>query len=70
MRNEQALTDRFEQACGSVFCAQQLFHIYKDSYPHHDINPRYAKTKDQVFRARAEREGFTRKQIQAFYDCQ
>ena len=70
MRDEQALTDRFERLCGSIVKAQRLLHIWQDSYACNHFTPRYCKTKKQVFEAKAKEEGYTRKQIQAFYACQ
>jgi len=70
MRDEQALTDRFERLCGSIQRAQRLLCVWKNSYASKHPNPRWSKTKAQIFEAKAVAEGFTRKQIQAFYACQ
>ena len=70
MRDEQAETDHLEAVCGGVEQAQRLFRIYKDSYPNQHPNPRYSKTKEQVFWNRAIAVGFTDEQCDALLDCQ
>ena len=70
MRDEQALTDRFEALCGSIERAQRLFRIWKNSYPNGEPLFRGHQTKKQVFERRAADEGYTPSQIRAFYDCQ
>lgn len=70
MRDEQAETDHFESACGSVDKAQRLFRIWQNSYASIHPNPRYSKTREKVFEASAKSAGYTDEQIQAFYACQ
>ena len=70
MREEQALTDRFERLCGSIERAQRMLRPWQESYANKHPNPRWSKTKEQVFEAKAKEEGYTRKQIQAVYACQ
>ena len=75
MTDEQALTDEFESECGSVEKAQRLFQIWKDSHANGTaldiLHQRpWAKSREQVFEARAKAEGFTKRQIGAFYACQ
>jgi len=70
MRDEQELTSRFEDLCGGVYQAQRLFRLWQNAYAHTHPNPRYSKTREQVFEAQARNAGFTDEQIKAFYDCQ
>lgn len=70
MKDEQALTDHFESVCGGVEKAQFLFRIWQNSYAANHPNPRYSKTREEVFEAWAKRDGYTDEQIQAFYACQ
>ena len=70
MRDEQAETDAFEQACGGVERAQALFRIWQNCHAVQHPNPRYSKTREQVFEGLAQDAGFTAKQIRAFYNCQ
>ena len=69
MRDEQALTDRFERLCGSIERAQRMLRLWQNSCPSRHPNPRWSKTKEQVFETKAKEEGYTRKHIQAFYAC-
>lgn len=68
--DEQAVTDHFEEVCGSVDKAWRLFNIWQNSYAHDHPNPRWSQTREQVFEARAKDAGYTNEQIQAFYACQ
>jgi hypothetical protein len=70
MRDEQAETDNFESVCGGVQQAQRLFGIYKRCVSFKHPNPRYSKTKEEVFAACAKLAGYTPVQIQALLDCQ
>jgi hypothetical protein len=70
MKDEQALTEHFEAVCGGVEKAQGLFRIWKNSYANRHPNPRYSKTREEVFEATAKNYGYTDEQIQAFYACQ
>jgi hypothetical protein len=68
--DEQATTDAFEQFVGGVRKAQHLLYLYNNSYPHGTEMDRLmgkGRTKDQVFRTKAKREGFTDAHINAFF---
>jgi hypothetical protein len=64
--DEQATTNAFEEYVGGVRRAQRLLYIYNNSYP---MPGRWTEqvSKDQVFRSRAKREGFTDAEIDAFF---
>jgi len=64
--DEQAMTDQFENLCGSVARAQRLQHIWNNSYPGISASVWTRPTKVDVFRAKAKREGFAVEQIEAF----
>lgn len=69
--DEQAENDAFEQLCGGHVRAFRLLHLWQDTYatpwpPGH----MYYKTKEQVFRAKAKRDGFTDEQVEAFFHLQ
>ena len=49
----------FEEYVGGVHRAERLFQIYKNSYPTHN------RTKVEVFRSNALREGFSNQDIDA-----
>ena len=70
MKDEQAATDHLEVVCHGVAQAQRLFMIYKRCTAHNHPNPRYSKTKEEVFAAVAKEAGYTPVQIQALLDCQ
>ena len=69
MKDEQLMTESFEELVGGVSKARQLFNLYKNSHSH---NPLYGekRTKQQVFETKAKNEGFTNEQIQFFYELQ
>jgi hypothetical protein len=72
-RDEQQETDDFEELCGGVAKAQRLLHLYQDSYPNgtaYDFLMGRGATKEQVFEAKAKREGFTAQQVNAFRNLQ
>lgn len=66
--DERATQDAFVEYVGGPGQADQLSRIYQNSYPHgaNDMDP-YYKTKDQVFRIRALRDGFTDEDVDAFF---
>ncbi len=70
MKDEQALTDRFEELCGSVDKAQRLFRIWQNAYAHDHPMKQYSLTREQVFERQAKSAGYTQQQINAFYACQ
>ena len=70
-KDEQAMTDNFEELCGGVTKAQRLFFLWKHSDAtgtKFDMLYGVGLTKSQVFERHAKREGFTDKQIDAFYN--
>lgn len=69
MIDEQVATKAFEELCGSVERAQQLFRIFKDSYP---MPGQWMEQlpKRVVFRRRALFTGFTEQEIEALLDLQ
>ncbi len=70
MSDEQERTDAFVELCGGRTEADRLSWLYANSYPcsTHDIwKP---KSKLQVFREKAEAEGFSTQQIEAFRQLQ
>jgi len=70
-KDEQAMTDKFEELCGGVKKAQRLLYLWQNSYPVGDkLDMLYGRglTKAQVFERAAKREGFTDEQIDYFYN--
>ena len=70
MRDEQAETDHLINVCHGTEQADRLFRIYKRCYPAQHPNPRYSRTKEEVFAAWAKEAGYTPTQIQALLSCQ
>jgi hypothetical protein len=63
----------FEELCGGPSRAFKLLHIYKDSYPSGtELDRLYGlgKSKVEVFKAKARREGFNDEQVAAFLRLQ
>lgn len=64
--DEQTATDAFEKLVGGVSRAQHLFRLWKESYPAGRLGWDKGKTKEEVFRQKAKRDGFVVKEINAF----
>jgi hypothetical protein len=65
--HEQATQDAFVEYVGGTRKAEQLSRLYNDSYPTPwPPGHPYARTKIEVFRAKALREGFSKEDIDAF----
>jgi hypothetical protein len=65
--DESATTKAFEEYVGGIFYAEQLMRIYKNSYPGiKRFTFDKPLTKEEVFRNKASREGFTHLEIDAF----
>jgi hypothetical protein len=68
-RDEQAEQDRFLNIMGNGEKADQIQQLYRDSYPY--PTGLFSKcSKDDAFRDKAERRGFTKDQIDAFLSLQ
>ena len=70
-KTEQQKTDEFENLCGSIAKAQRLQYLWNNSYPCgtlYDMNFNTGRyhSRTEVFRAKAEAEGFTYEQITMF----
>ncbi len=74
MKDEQAMTDAFEAAVGGPDAGFRLMRLYQDCRPRlecpWDILSRVAETKEQVFRRRAIRDGYSAKAIRLFLQLQ
>lgn len=71
--DEQATQDDFVELVGGTAKADRLMNIYNNSYPSGTAYDRLqgrGKTKDEVFQAKAKREGYTDEQIEAFFMLQ
>lgn len=68
-RDEQAETDRFVQIMGGRREADQIDQLYRDSYPY-PTGLYSTCSKDDAFRDKAQRRGFTQDQIRAFLALQ
>lgn len=58
--DEQEANDRFVRLVGGVRKADRLQQIWRNSYPS------YRKSREEVFREEAKREGFSDRAIEAF----
>lgn len=67
-QDEDLLQERFLQIMGSKENAERIQQIWDTSYPHEGVSPLSFKTKLEVFMERAMKEGFSRKQVDAFLD--
>lgn len=63
--DEQATTAAFENYVGGVSKAQQLFRIYKESYPSARWGHVRGMSKIEVFCAKAKNAGFNQAEIDA-----
>jgi hypothetical protein len=71
--NEEEENAAFEELCGGPRRAFKLLHIYQDSYPSGtELDRLYGqgKSKVEVFKAYARREGFSDEQVAAFLKLQ
>jgi hypothetical protein len=69
-KTEAERTEEFEDMLG-VTRAQRLNYIWNVSYSNQTAYDKlfgYGKTKEQVFKESAEREGFSKKEIEAFLE--
>lgn len=69
--DEQATTDAFEDYMGSVYRAQRIFGIYKQSYPGIRVSAfDKPKSKEEIFWHKAKDAGFTENEIDALLSIQ
>lgn len=65
--DEQERQDYFVELCGGTNKADALERIYKESYPcSHPLDIFKKYTKEDIFRMKAKKAGFTNKQINYF----
>jgi hypothetical protein len=69
--DEQISTDMFEEAVGGAKRAEHLQYIWNNSFPvgteyDRKMRERYYHSKEDMFRLKAKREGYTDEQIEMF----
>jgi len=67
-RDEQAENDAFVRMVGGIKRADRMQQIWNASYPHGNCGMMKGKSKEDVFRENAKREGFTDLQVNRFLD--
>ena len=67
--DEFAMQEQMVDIVGGTKKADRLSYLYNNSYPI-DMGWRNKKTKGEVFRSKAKREGFTDNQVDAFLQIQ
>jgi len=76
LATEQERTDAFEALVGGPTNAFHLLHMWQETYDHRTewdrliSNVSKQEAKEQKLRKRAKQEGYTDKQIDAFFDLQ
>jgi len=71
-KDEQAMQDHFEELVGGARKAERLLWLWNDSYPvgtkyDKDFKTGHYHSAEEVFEAKAKREGYTQEMINCFH---